>query len=362
MRSLFAAGCVAAVLSTPSSASAWTDASVRALDASLETREGGATHMALEIDVEVHGGWLTEIEVPSLGEGVVLDAQKPAWAVLPDGRKLVPVAVVGEDGSLRFRFDRTNAPRRGRITLGASLDMTLADEGALHWEPPMWQSGLDGVRVRWSVPASRRFLQASVGDSPEDVRIVRAGDRQVLEAYRPHLPRGTEWHFEFAGGEPSEDRVLTSPAAFDESKWPYLALFLFVLAIGAARRATAKSSHVALSGLPTTALVATAIGLAGASLALDELRATLFLVALGLTTIAFTSRARSARAFDGTGLLGASTWFTASALGVAYTLAVGAPHLRVLGAALPLLLVPLFYAKSDAASLATSPEVAPSTA
>lgn len=362
MRSFFAAGCVAAVLSTPSSASAWADASVRALDASLETQEGGATHMALEIDVEVHGGWLTEIEVPSLGEGVVLDAQKPAWAVLPDGRKLVPDTTVGGDGSLRFRFPRTNAPHRGRVTLGASLDMTLPGNGeTLRFEPPMWQSGLDGVRVRWSVPANRRFVEASGGDSPEDVRVVRAGDRQVLEAYRPHLPRGVAWAFEFAVGEPSEHRIVTSPATFDDSKWPYLALFLFVLAIGAAKRATTKS-HVALFGLPTSALVATAIGLAGASLALDELRTTLFLVALGLAVSAFASKNHGSRLFDGSRVLGVCTWLATSGLGVAYALSAGTPHLRLLGAALPLLLAPLFYAKGGATSLKASPEVAPSAA
>lgn len=338
---------LACTLFAAAPAAAWTDAAVRSMRVNLETTRSGASHGSFELDVEIHGGWLSELDVPPLGENVRLDPWKPAWAVLPDGQKLTPDVVVLADGTVRFRFSRREAPKRGHVTLGGTVDLELASDGRLAWTPPAWQHGLDGASVRWTVPADLRFVADEATEVGGTTRVMQAGDAQVMESSRAHLPRGAAWTFAFEAPETDAPTASATSYAPDSSRWPYLALFLFVVLLGALRHVLSRPT-TRLLRLPKAALLLSAAGLAGASLTLDVLQATLFVASLGLASLAFADPVRPRPLFDGSKPLGFATWLSLGALAAAYGESATSAHLRVAAWSVVLVLVPLFFARPQA--------------
>src|SRR4051794_3424215 len=97
-------------------AQAWTRAHVREADVQLSVEEASTLRVALELRVEVTGGWLERLEIAGLSPLPASAEQVQARLVAEEGSELQPEARL-KDGLLELRFPRQGAPRRGNHRL-----------------------------------------------------------------------------------------------------------------------------------------------------------------------------------------------------------------------------------------------------
>lgn len=190
------------LLGAPSAAHAWTDANVRSARAYVQVDREAAARVALEVRVQVLGGWLEGLEIAGLDPDLVLDPAKAPYFVGDDGSKHVVKLSVKPGGRLLLSWKRHEAPRRGSYTLGIVYRTDLAhrstealDDGGIlvRWTLPAWQSGLDGVVVTMELPSEHaRSAAGSSASGFSEERQVAAG-RTLLTFRRPHLPRTMAW-------------------------------------------------------------------------------------------------------------------------------------------------------------------------
>ena len=103
---------LAAASSVANPARAWTRTVVQSARATVEVEPEGSVYVLLRLDVEVHAGWLHELELVDLGDDVDLDRYRPPYFRSEEGETLRPEAELGEDGRIRLWFERRDAPRR----------------------------------------------------------------------------------------------------------------------------------------------------------------------------------------------------------------------------------------------------------
>ena len=198
----------------PLTAEAWTEATVRSVQASVVMDREGSALVALELEVRVDRGWLEGLELSGLDPGLQLDATKPAWAASLDSppRKFDPEVRAGSDGTLHLSFPgRGGSPRRGTFLVGVIYRASLAadhDTGEgraggrlvghdseyalIEWSLPAWQSGLDRVVVSLAVPGSALGGPGSAEEHVASRRIAGEANTTFLWE-RAHLPRTTPW-------------------------------------------------------------------------------------------------------------------------------------------------------------------------
>jgi hypothetical protein len=183
-------------LASPTPTRAWTRASVETANARLQLEPSGRARVELRLGVRVYGGWLSRFELSGLGDGVELDAQKPAWLLTDDGRELAAELTLDERGGAVVSFaDKQHAPRRGLHELGLAYSTTLApgpsaQPGAqfLSWSLPAWQVDLREADIWLQAPAGTSVV-ASDSDAAIVSERIEHGSRATVHLHRAQLPR-----------------------------------------------------------------------------------------------------------------------------------------------------------------------------
>lgn len=205
MRSRFGPGLFVlllfAVVGSSSPAHAWTRTVVKGARATVDIERDATLKILLRLDVEIHAGWLHELELVDLGEGFELDRYRPPYFRSEEGELFRPEAEVLENGRVRLSFPRREAPRRGEYRVfmryRAKADVRPvegAPQAQVVWSVPAWETGLHGVSVEFrapkgsSVPSELRETAPGV-----DFQIEERSGRTVIEWRRNHLPRMTAW-------------------------------------------------------------------------------------------------------------------------------------------------------------------------
>jgi hypothetical protein len=186
-----------------STAYAWTRTVVHSARATVDLKRDASLDVLLRLDVEVQAGWLHEVEIVDLGAGMELDRNRPPYFRSEDGEVYRPDAELSDEGQIRLRFARRDAPRRGDYKLFIRY-RTPADVSALEvegekrarvvWSLPAWETGLHGVSVEIRAPRG-----ASVPDEMRDpppgmsFELKEGPQRTILRWQRIHLPRMTAW-------------------------------------------------------------------------------------------------------------------------------------------------------------------------
>lgn len=192
-------------LGAPSNAGAWTRTMVESADAVVEVNRDASMDVLLTLHVQVHAGWLHELELAGLGDEVTLDGRRPPYLRAEDGEVYRPEAELTEDNRIRLSFERRGAPRKGKYkvilryrTQGVPKPVTGTDKARITWSLPAWETGLQDVTVDIRAPRGAVVPEALVDTSPGVVLSVteRPGVTQ-LEWRRVHLPRQTPWSLSF---------------------------------------------------------------------------------------------------------------------------------------------------------------------
>ena len=183
---------------------AWTETEVASASAALRLDEG-ELHVELQLRVDVHRGWLEALEIAGLDPEVELEG--PAVFVDEDGQRFVAEPRMRR-GSLELTFPRREAPRRGvyrarvRFRSVAYAEPSPQDEvsgrATLRWTLPGWRAGLNGVEVRFDLPAGSDFAPVSEEAGEDEVGLItrereERDGRALLVASRVHLPRTLPW-------------------------------------------------------------------------------------------------------------------------------------------------------------------------
>ncbi|MBW2161023.1 MAG: hypothetical protein JRH14_13875, partial [Deltaproteobacteria bacterium] len=100
-----------AVLGSSSPAQAWTRTVVEGARATVNVERDATLSILLRLDVEVHAGWLHEMELAGLGPDVDLDLYRPPYFRSEEGEIFRPDAEVREGGIIHLSFPRREAPR-----------------------------------------------------------------------------------------------------------------------------------------------------------------------------------------------------------------------------------------------------------
>ena len=211
------------VLWTASPVRAWTEANVRTVEAHVEVAPDGTALVAMELTVQVHGGWLEGIEITVPDPDPQLVTEKPPWAVSldePDHKFRVRWSI-GHDGRLQLSFGRREAPRRGTIRVGLLYTTDLGHRATrplydgnvrIAWTLPGWRSGLDGVSVSVTAPpGSTRVEARDTDDDTVETEQIELSDRVVVRWQRAHLPRTVSWTVEVDVPETQVTPSLRAP-------------------------------------------------------------------------------------------------------------------------------------------------------
>jgi hypothetical protein len=210
---------VAASLSAPSWAVAWTRTVVQSARATVEVEPDATLSILLRLDVEVHAGWLHELELVDLGPDVELDRYRPPYFRSEDGEIFRPEAEQDEDGRIRLWFHRRDAPRKGEYRVFMRY-RTKADAQAVEidgqrrarivWSVPAWETGLHDVSVEIKAPRGTLVPEEMEDPSPGvDLQVVERPDQTVIRWRRIHLPRMMTWPLTFDA--PAESIALAAP-------------------------------------------------------------------------------------------------------------------------------------------------------
>lgn len=224
VQALLALAFIAAVSMSPRSAHAWTRTVVESARATVEVERDATLYILLRLDIEVHAGWLHELELVDLGPELELDRYRPPYVRSEDGEVLRPEAELQEDGGIRLWFPRREAPRRGKYRVymryrtradARTVSVDGEPRARVVWSVPTWETGLHNVTVELRAPKGTMV--------PDDVHEPQPGvtfevmerpARTVLRWRRIHLPRMTAWPI--AIDAPAS--AITLPAAEPEDK------------------------------------------------------------------------------------------------------------------------------------------------
>ena len=237
-----------ATLGAPSPAQAWTRTVVKGARATVDIERDATLSILLRLDVEVHAGWLHEMELAGLGEDFDLNRYQPPYFRSEEGEIFRPEAEVREDGTVHLSFPRREAPRQGEYRVfmryRTKADVTAVEvkgeqRARVVWSVPAWETGLHNVSVAFRAPRGSSVPIEMHDTAPGvDFQLAERGKRTVVEWRRIHLPRMTAWPLTL--DVPSEAIVLPAttptapaPAGFTPLKIPEkhpIAWALFLLA------------------------------------------------------------------------------------------------------------------------------------
>lgn len=245
-------------------ARAWTRASVAGAAAHLEVGEEGEAHVALEVELRVHGGWLSTFELGGLDPDLALDAHAPPWFQCEDGTRLTPEVQVSAGRVVLSFSERRSAPRRGLHRIGIAYTTHLAASAArgatrLAWSLPPWSEDLENVHVWVDAPRSARWSASEDADIAMLREREERGARALLHFSRAQLPRTMPFAIEL---DLPGDLTAARPArAVQEARAPQLSpaaawAALLVLALVSIKRRAVRSlcAHHAARAVPLLAL------------------------------------------------------------------------------------------------------------
>jgi len=190
-----------AVLGSSSPAQAWTRTVVKGARATVDVERDATLSVLLRLDVEVYAGWLHELELVDLGDGIELDRYRPPYFRSEEGEVFRPEAEVLEDGRIHLSFSRKRAPKRGEyrvfIRYRTKVDVRAIDDtehARLVWSVPSWETGLHDVAVEIRAPKGSS-VPSELHDTPAgvDFQVTESSGQTVVEWHRIHLPRMTAW-------------------------------------------------------------------------------------------------------------------------------------------------------------------------
>ncbi|MEM7433889.1 MAG: hypothetical protein AAF436_01965 [Myxococcota bacterium] len=269
---------------TPRPAAAWTRAIVESANATVEVHDDAEASVFLDLRLQVHAGWVNELEIAGLGSGVVVDPRRPPYLRSEDGEVYRPEVELTEDGRIRLSFERRGAPRKGEyrvlVRYRAKTQVSAVrgtDEAEVLWSLPAWETGLHDVTVDIRAPRGS-VVPSALRDSSPGVTLTtheRPGATQFVWR-RIHLPRHTPWNLKFRVDKgsialPASEPALPRPEPFtplapadgQDLPWAVLLLVLLVLVKRRAIEVTmGREAHVVRLGWPAV------LGLAGGCAAL----------------------------------------------------------------------------------------------
>ena len=192
-----------ALLGSASPARAWTRTVVKSARATVDIEGDATLSILLRLDVEVHAGWLHEMELAGLGADVDLNRYQPPYFRSEEGEIFRPEAEVREDGTIHLSFARRGAPRHGEYRVfmryRTKADVTAVEvngerRARVVWSVPTWETGLHNASVEFRAPRGSVVPIEMQDTAPGvDFRIADRGKRTVVEWRRIHLPRMTAW-------------------------------------------------------------------------------------------------------------------------------------------------------------------------
>ncbi len=191
------------LLGSASPARAWTRTVVKSARATVDIERDATLSILLRLDVEVHAGWLHEMEFAGLGADVDLNRYQPPYFRSEEGEIFRPEAEVRDDGTIHLSFARRGAPRQGEYRVfmryRTKADVTAVEvagerRARVVWSVPTWETGLHNASVELRAPRGS-VVPVEMQDTPPgvDFRIAERGDRTIVEWRRIHLPRMTAW-------------------------------------------------------------------------------------------------------------------------------------------------------------------------
>jgi hypothetical protein len=193
----------AATLGASSPARAWTRTVVHSARATVEVEREATLYVLLRLDVEVHAGWLHELELVDLGPNVELDRYRPPYFRSEEGEVFRPEAELHEDGRIRLWFHRREAPRRGEYRVfmryrtdadARAVEVEGEPRARVVWSMPAWETGLHDVSVELRAPKGTVVPDEARDNSPGvDFQVTERPNRTILQWRRIHLPRMTAW-------------------------------------------------------------------------------------------------------------------------------------------------------------------------
>lgn len=192
-----------AVCGASSSAQAWTRTVVKSARATVDLEGNATLSILLRLDVQVHAGWLRELELVGLGTGVELDRSRPPYLRSEEGQIHRPEVEVHDDGRIQLSFARREAPRRGEhrvfMRYRTKADVSAVQVGGerrarVVWSVPAWETGLHNVSVEIRAPKGTS-VPTEIHDDPPgvDFQVAETPEHTVVEWRRIHLPRMTAW-------------------------------------------------------------------------------------------------------------------------------------------------------------------------
>jgi hypothetical protein len=193
----------AVVLGSTSPAQAWTRTVVKGARATVDIERDATLSVLLRLDVEVHAGWLHEMELAGLGPGFDLNRYQPPYFRSEEGEIFRPEAEVQDDGTVHLSFPRREAPRQGEYRVfmryRTKADVTAVEvkgerRARVVWSVPAWETGLHNVSVQFRAPRGS-VVPIEMHDTAPGVEfeLAERGKRTVVEWRRIHLPRMTAW-------------------------------------------------------------------------------------------------------------------------------------------------------------------------
>ena len=191
------------VLGSTSPVQAWTRTVVKGARATVDVERDATLSILLRLDVEVHAGWLHEIELAELGPDVDLDLYRPPYFRSEDGEIFRPEAAVRDGGIIHLSFPRREAPRKGEYRVfmryrtkadAKAVEVAGEPRARIVWSVPAWETGLHNVSVEIRAPRGSS-VPTAMHDTPPgvDFQVTQGPKRTVVEWRRIHLPRMTAW-------------------------------------------------------------------------------------------------------------------------------------------------------------------------
>lgn len=194
---------IVGVLGFAPSAHAWTLTVVNGARATVDIERDATLSILLRLDVEVHAGWLQELELVDLGEGVELDRNQPPYVRSDEGEIFRPEYEVQEDGRIHLTFPRRDAPRQGTYKVFMryrtkpelqAIETKGGPRARVVWSMPAWETGLHGVSVEIRAPKGSSVPGEFQDGAPGvDFQVYEHSNRTVAIWRRIHLPRMTAW-------------------------------------------------------------------------------------------------------------------------------------------------------------------------
>ena len=194
-------GVVGALLAMPATSQAWTESTIKNVQADLAVDKRGQLLVELHVQLEVRAGWLSRLELSGLDTDLQVDPEHPPIMISDEGGVFLPEIEVLSGGTIELTFPRrVRAPRRGQYAL--SVTYTTAqpfrtaepapdDRLRVRWHLPAWETGLENIVVQVTVEGSARALAPTAKGARQEISSERAGGATLLRFHRAKLPRMT---------------------------------------------------------------------------------------------------------------------------------------------------------------------------